>query len=238
MPKPVILDSFSWPSKKAAEDAYRRILRDSGYGTYDIISDPTHDLMLRELVELHPQAVEKIGEGIDHFFIGKTSDGDKFNVRPDAIGIWICRSDSERSRVDFSYRTAINENTPKSNAKEAMRAAVDERRRAYRATRFEAGSPVASDLSGQPIADREHAVVIYMKPTWNQLTFRFAEREGGWDAIEVRSGGRAVQIGSALLHPDVEARWLAFWDDHARLGLSTASENSRRSQASDEAWKP
>lgn len=233
---PVILDSFSWPSKASAETAFRDILRNSGYKPYDEISDPIHDQMLRELVDRHPEAEEKTGAGIELFYVGRTSDGDMFNVSPDAIGIWIQRSDAERSRVDFSYRTAIISHTPKSNAKEAMRAAVDDKRMSYRAERFKSGGPVPSDLSGSGIADRENAHVIYVEPTWNQLTYRFAESEGGWNRINIRSGGTAVQIGSSLLDPDVEKRWLDFHAKHAQLGLATASENARRHRTPDDGW--
>lgn len=62
---PVVLDSFEWRSKKAAEDAFREILRESGYSVYDKISDPVHDLMLRDVLERHPDEDEKVGRGID-----------------------------------------------------------------------------------------------------------------------------------------------------------------------------
>ena len=116
---PVSLDSFSWPTKKAAEHSFRNILRNSGYETYDRISDPVHELMFLELLERHPDSAEKTGSGVDFFFIGKTSDGDKFNVAADAIGVWINRTDG--SKVDFSYLTAIRNHTPKSDAKEGLR---------------------------------------------------------------------------------------------------------------------
>lgn len=233
---PVNLDSFSWPSKAAAEAAFQTILRGSGYRVYDRITDPTHDRMLTELLDRHPDAEEKIGDGVDYFFIGKTSDGDKFNVRPDAIGIWIKRTDG--SQTDFSYLTAIRSHTPKSDAKEGLRLAVDDIRMAYRADRFKDGPPVPSDLTGQPITNRDAAHVIYRDPTWGQLTSRFAESEGGWGRIDVGSGKGAVKIGSGLTDSGVKARWIAFHNKHAKLGVATASENARRRRMSDNAWTP
>ncbi|GMA91492.1 DCL family protein [Homoserinibacter gongjuensis] len=103
--KPVVLDSFAWSTQTAAEAAFRAILRDSGYGVDDDITDPVHDLMLREVLERHPDRDEKAGPGVEAFYIGRTVDGGRYNVRPDAIGIWIRRVDG--TRVDFSYRTAI-----------------------------------------------------------------------------------------------------------------------------------
>ncbi|MBD8583353.1 DCL family protein [Frigoribacterium sp. CFBP 8766] len=233
---PVILDSFSWSSKSRAEAAFRDILRNSGYDTYDTVSDPIHDQMLRELVDRHSEGGEKTGAGIDHFYIGKTSDGDMFNVPSDAIGIWISRVDG--SKADFSYVTAIKSSTPKSDAKEAMRAAVDTKRMAYRADRFKSGGPVPSDITGAGIADRESAHVVYLDPTWGQLTYRFAESEGGWDKINIRRGGTAVQIGSSLLDSPVEKRWLDFHAKHAQLGVATASESAQRRRTPDDGWTP
>lgn len=233
---PINLDSFAWPTKAAAEKAFQAILRSSGYSTYDPITDPIHDLMLGELLERHPDSAEKIGSGVDHFFIGKTSDGDKFNVSADAIGIWIRRTNG--SKVDFSYLTAIRSHTPKSDAKEGLRLAVDDTRMGYRAQRFKDGSPVASDLTSQPITDREQAHVIYLDPTWGQLTHRFAESEGGWKKILVHSGNGSVKIGSEILDPEVKARWIAFHGKYGNLGIATASENARRAHVPDGAWTP
>lgn len=233
---PVNLDSFTWPSKAASEKAFQAILRSSGYVTYNPITDPAHDLMLRELLERHPDSAEKTGSGVDYFFIGKTSDGDKFNVSADAIGIWIKRTDG--SDVDFSYLTAIRSHTPQSDAKEGLRLAVDDTRMTYRAQRFKGGSPVPSNLTNQPITEREQAHVIYLDPTWGQLTYRFAESEGGWEKILIHSGNGSVKIGSEILDPEVKARWIAFHNRHGNLGIATASENARRTHLPDDVWTP
>jgi hypothetical protein len=191
--------------------------------------------MLRELLDLHPDAAEKIGEGVDYFFVGRTRDGDKFNVRPEATGIWIRRMNGDE--VDFSYITCINQHTPESDAKEGLRLAVEDRRLDYREARVENGT-FASDISGAMFAEREDGYVIYEAPTWGQLTFRFAESEGGWDRILVHSGDGAVQIGSHLMDERVHARWLAFYDAHANRQLATASEASARPRPPQTAWAP
>jgi hypothetical protein len=235
-PKPVVLDSFSWPSQSAAEAAFRTILRDSGYKLREPIDNPTHDLMLRELLDVHKDAIEKIGAGVDYFYVGLTSDGDKVNVKAEAIGIWIKRVDG--STEDFSFLTAIRKNSQRSDAKQGLREAVEEQRRPYRAGRFRPGAPVLSDLSGDPIASEEEAHVIYLDPTWGQLTTAFANLEGGWDRLAVHSGRGNVKIGSELLEPGVKAKWVAFHDEHARFGLATASENAQRPRGDDNGWTP
>lgn len=231
----VDLPSFSWPSKKAAFDDFRALHAGGPYAVCERITDPTHDLMLREVLDLHPDASEKIGAGVDYFYVGLTSDGDKFNVRPDATGIWIKRVDG--SDVDFSYRTCISNHTEESDAKEGLRLAVEDRRLAYRQGRINEGTFV-SDISGKAFAHRDDAHVIYDDPSWGQLTYRFAQGEGGWGHILVHSGHGGVLIGSHLMDAGVHERWLDFYDLHAKRRLATPSEAAARPRPPQDVWAP
>ena len=232
---PVTLPSFSWPSKKAALDDFRLLHTGGPYGVYDRITGSTHDLMLREVLDLHPDAAEKIGVGVEYFYVGLTSDGDKFNVRPDATGVWIRRTNG--SEVDFSYRTCINNHTDESDAKEGLRLAVEARRLAYREDRITAGT-FASDISGVAFSGRDDGYVIYDNPSWGQLTYRFAAREGGWARILVHSGHGDILIGSHLMDPGIHARWLEFYDRYAQRQLATPSEAASRPRPPQSAWTP
>jgi len=205
------------------------------YTVGERITASRDDLMLREVLDLHPDAADKIGAGVSYFFVGLTRDGDKFNVRPDATGIWIKRIDG--SEVDFSYRTCINNHTEESDAKEGLRLAIEGRRMSFREERINAGT-FASDISGTVFAEREDGFVIHENPSWGQLTFRFAESEGGWSHILVHSGAGGVQIGSHLMDEGVHARWLDFYDKHAQRRLATASESASRPRPPQDAWKP
>lgn len=233
---PVELDSFTWPSKTAAQAAFRAILYDPQYSVYDRISDPEHDRMLHELVDRHPDASIKRGDGIDHFYIGRTIDGDLTTVSPNATGIWIRRTNGEGE--DFSYITAIKSHTPKSRVKEGLRHAVADRRLDYREARFSGAGPVLSDIGGAAFEHQSDAHVVYLAPSWEQLSFHFAQSEGGWESIDIHSGGGKIQIGSHLLDSDVESRWLAFFDEHAVFSLATASESARRPRSVELAWSP
>lgn len=234
---PIKLDTFEWPTKAAAEVAFRKILRESGYQLYERITDPTHHQMLLEVLEVHPHRTEKIGPGVAHFFIGKTSDGrGSFLVANNAIGVWIERVDG--TKIEFSYLTAIRSYTQQSDAKESLRIAVDHLRVKYRDSRCAGNQSVLSDLSGLPIPDLDQAQVIYTEPTWGQLTCAFAESEGGWDMLKVHSGNGAVQIGGRLVDPAIEARWLAFHNRYAKLGLATANEAARRPKKGNKPWVP
>jgi hypothetical protein len=217
-------------------NAFRDILRNSGYGVGDEIDDPVHDLMLREVIERHPDRDEKIGVGIDHFYIGLTADGDRVAVRPDATGIWLRRTNGER--VDFSYQTAIKGGNPKTDAKEAMRLAVEEIRYDYRDAIYAAGGSAYSALTGVEITSHKDAQVIYISPTWGQLTYRFAESEGGWAAIATHSGHGGVRVGGGFEDVEMEQRWLDFHETHARYGLATINEAAQRTRESETGWTP
>jgi len=234
---PVLLETFSWPTRSAAEAAFRGILRSSGYAVGDVVSDPVHHRMLIELLERRPDHVEKVGPGVKEFYIGRTRDANGVFVGANAIGIWIRRVDGDE--VDFSYLSAIRQNSAMSDAKEALRTEVDERRQAYREARFASRDEVLSDLSGERISDLRDAQVVYVALSWGQLTSRFAEGEGGWDqlaVVPVSSGTAAV--GSKLADRSQAVRWLEFHGLHANLGLATASEASRRRQVSNLDWQP
>lgn len=234
---PVLLETFSWPTRSAAEAAFRGILRSSGYSVGDAISDPVHHRMLIELLERHPDHAEKAGPGVKEFFIGQTRDASGVFVGANAIGIWIRRVDGVE--VDFSYLTAIRQHSAKSDAREALRTEVDERRQQYREARFASREEVRSDLSGERIDSLREAQVIYTSPTWGQLTFRFAESEGGWGGLTVAPASSGIAaVGSRLADRSQAVRWLVFHARYANLGLATASEASRRRQISDLDWMP
>lgn len=139
--------------------------------------------------------------------------------------------------MDFSYRTCISNHTEESDAKEGLRLAVEGRRLSYRDERIEAGT-FASDVSGAVFPDRNDAQVIYDNPSWGQLTYRFAETEGGRNRILVHSGRGGVLIGSHLMDSGVHARWLAFYDRYANRRLATASEAAARPRPPQDAWTP
>ena len=233
---PVAFETFTWPTKSAAKAAFRAILNDDRYEIGDPVTDPTHVAMLHEALDRHPDSASKVGDGVDHFYVGKTSQDKAAFVRKDARGIWIRRVDG--SAEDFSYQTAIDGRSAKNDAKDAMRAAVIKHRLRYRDRRFAAGVPVVSFISGEPIDEPADAQTIYVTPEWGQLTFRFASNVGGWDQIVVASGGGAVQVGGRIADPSVENAWVEFHAKYARLELATASEAARRRRAPEAAWIP
>lgn len=231
--KPVVLRTFRWDTIEKAKEAFRTILY--AYEVNEDVTDPTHVAMLFELLERHPRVQEKTGAGVDSFFIARTQQEAGAARHWSGQGIWIRRVDG--STADFGYRAAITGSSPKVDAKDAMRHAVVSRRDDYRESRFASGAVVSCFLSGEPL-DEMDAQVIYVEPAWEQLTYAFAQREGGWDQIVVSSGEGGVQIGGRIADADVLSRWLAFFDEHARMELASRSPAARRPWPDEQAWSP
>ena len=222
MAKPVDLPSRSFPTQKAALEYFRGILY--AYNVGEVISDPLHDTMLRELSDRHPDAVEKIGAGISEFFVNKTEAGDYGYVSADARGIWIRRIDA--TEVDWSYQTAIKKPSLHTNFKDALRLAVNDERVSRRDAAFAAG-PVHCALTGVLIPTKSEADFIYRDPTWGEIVEGFVESLGGWSEVDTNSGFGEIAVGGRVTDPAVHARWLDYWNVIARPILVMKDEGGR-----------
>ncbi|MFZ4892865.1 DCL family protein [Plantibacter sp. Mn2098] len=231
--KPVVLRTFRWDTISAAKAAFKAILH--AYDLDERVSDPLHEAMLRELLEQHQRAQEKTGVGVDSFYIGRTEQLEGSVRYWSGRGIWIRRVDG--TTADFGYNAAIAGPSPKVDVKDALRHAVSDRRDRYRESQFVSGSDVTCVLSGE-VLDEADAQVIYVDPAWEQLTYRFAQSEGGWECIEVSSGEGDVQIGGRIADPDVLSRWLEFFDAQANFALASRSQAARRPWPDETAWDP
>ncbi|MCU4671805.1 DCL family protein [Microbacterium fluvii] len=224
-----------WPTRIAAETECLQILRHSGYSVGARVTNPDHIAVLSGLVAIHPHSAEKTGSGIDFFTIEQMAGTPGQTVSSDSIGFVIHHVDGRK--VDFSYVEAIYPSDQKRRVTNALKAEIDDLRLQFRDSRF-AGGSAKSDVSGNPFARRSDASVIYDNPSFSQLAYRFAESEGGWNAIDVESGASNAFIGDALIDPAVRQRWRDFFGSHARLQLATRSEGASRPRANETAWTP
>jgi hypothetical protein len=177
----------------------------------------------------HPNASEKIGNGIEYFYIGRTIDGGRTGISADAIGFWINRLDQEP--VDFSFLTAIRQPSFANDVKDALRTAARPLRDQYFDARFSTDAvDHTSDLTGKPL-HQANSQVIYLDPVWNELVNGFVEAEGGWSELEVSHGDGLVLIGGSLRDRAQEARWLEYHRSNALLGLASISEAARRKRS-------
>lgn len=226
MVKPISLPSMTFATQKAALEYFRGILY--SYEIGEAVSDPVHDTMLRELSERHPDATQKIGVGISEFFINRTEAGDYSFVSADARGIWIRRIDD--SVVDWSYQTAIKKPGVRTNFKDALRLAVNDRRVSLRDAAFAAGT-VRCALTGAAIPTQAEADVIYRDPSWSEIVEGFVATLGGWGKVETNSGFGQIAVGGRVTGPAVLTSWLDYWDHNANPILVMKDEGGRGSRS-------
>ena len=232
---PVTTSTRTWPTRLAAEEECLDILRNSGYAPGERVTGLNHIDVLAGLAAIHPHAADKIGSGIDYFTVEHISGLPGQDVSPDSIGFVLHQNDG--TEVDFSYLEAIYPSDQKQRVTNALKSEVEDLRHAYRDMRF-AGGSASSDISATVFAKRRDANVIYTSPSFSQLVYRFAESEGGWNAIDVQSGGGTAFIGDELVDAAVRQRWRTFFQAHAQPRLATRSEGARRPRVDETAWRP
>jgi len=232
---PVVTSTHRWETRGEAADECLRILRHAGYLPGDAITDPADVAVLEAILSIHPNATAKRGKGVAQFRVKEITGTPGVAVPPGTLGFWIDQIDGKG--IDFSYVEAIYPSDQRKKVTNALRAAVDDLRLAFRDSRF-AGGSATSDVSGDPFPNRASAVVIYESPSFSQLAFRFAESEGGWDLVALDSGSTRALVGDQLTDPAVLARWRAFWSKHARPSLATAQEGRSRPRFIETAWTP
>jgi hypothetical protein len=146
-----------------------------------------HHDFLTEVLTLHPEAQEKIGSGVDYFYIEETWRlPGKESVSRDQRAIVLVRTDG--GKCDWSYVYVVDQPATAANVKSALHFALDEGRRERRDSDFASGEPVTCALTGEVIAQKHQADTRHLSPTWDELTTGFADEHGGWDKIKTHSG--------------------------------------------------
>lgn len=212
--KPVNLPSKQFPSRKAAKDWVRDEIKDH-YGLEEVVTDPLHVAVLFDLLDRDDDAADKVGAGVEEFFIRLTSLGDGHiqYVKRDARGVWIRRIDG--SEDDWSYTSAVDQEGIRSDVKDALRAVINEERLAFRESAFAIGQ-VKCARTGVVIGALQDAEIRYANPSWAKLTEDFAKDQGGWDQVLLTAGGGQTQISGSLADPSQLQAWKSYWHKHAR----------------------
>ncbi|MEW1912326.1 DUF3223 domain-containing protein [Kitasatospora sp. NPDC085895] len=186
---------------------------------FNAVVDQEEDaLLLRDLLDMHPKAVEKIGPGVDHFRVIMTPRGGYKG--PEAVH-------TDGRHVPFSYNDALEPPTHAQRVEAAMRTEVKTQRDAYVRDRESEGTLV-SDESGLPVAAATVHVSYYRGRSFHDLATEFVEGAGGPEGIELETN---TEIGLALFADrTLAARWHDFHREHAVLALLTPAESLRRSR--------
>lgn len=202
-----------YKSKQAAGDAVRAVLHGHPVGT--ALSGDEFDL-IRDLLDMHPNAEEKIGTGVSGIQIAPPQQGPY-------PGFEAIRTDG--SVIDFSYLSCLTKPSLRSHVHNVMRAEVSDLVSDYFEARYAAGT-FHSDESGAPLDRGDTAVSYFRGPAFAQIADEFAEIEGGWGDITVTSS-TSYGLGR-FTDPDQLARWRFHWKAKAVLGLLTQAENRKR----------
>jgi len=211
---PFSTPSMTFRSRKAAKE----YIRDNILRAYDLrtrIPAGAHDQLLREVLRLHSDAEEKIGPGIDHFYVQETWRlPGKEAVGRDQRAIIVVRTDG--SERDWSYWHVIDQPGEAANVKSALAFALDHGRLRRRDADFAAGMPpVFCALTGELIKQKHQADTRHLSPTWGELTQAFADAHGGWGAIETHSGNGYIFVGRDVEDEALRDAWLEFYAANA-----------------------
>ncbi len=211
---PFVIPSRTFPSRTAAKN----YIRDEILHSYPVrapIPAGTHDQILREVLELHSDAIEKIGPGIDHFYVEETW---RLPGR-EAVGrnqraIIVVRADG--TERDWSYRHVIDSPTEVANVKSALAFALEGGRLRRRDADFAAGMPpIYCARTGELIKQKHQADAQHLSPTWSQLTEGFVSAHGGWSAIETHSGNGYIFVGRDVENQVLRDEWLDYYAANA-----------------------
>jgi hypothetical protein len=201
-------------TKSAAQEAVRTILRRYPPGTVVDLEDDRR--LLLDLLDMHPEAEEKIGPGVEGFAVAAAERG----RHP---GFQVIRTDG--SRLDFSYQACLRPPSHRQQVLNVMRDEVKDDVNAYFASRRAAGTLV-SDLSGAPLDTGRTAVSYFQGPPFVEIAEEFAASAGGWDAIALTP---STEPGlGRFTDRDQAERWRGHHQQRAVLGLLSAQENQRR----------
>lgn len=210
----VWIGSRRYATKKARQQAVQAILGRYGFG--QVVDQEDDDLLLRDLLDMHPDAADKVGPGVDRFRIIPTPRG--HHKGPEAVLV-------DGTKVAFSYQKCLDAPTQRQRVLDAMRTEVQPQVNAYFESR-KAAHTLVSDESGQELSPAGAHVAYFQGPRFHDIALEFVEAVGGFDAIDLDSEtarGLALFTDRALAE-----RWHEHHREHAVLGLLSAEENLRR----------
>ena len=212
----VAIGATTFPTKKAAREFIRTNVIKVFDGVARIPPGPIHDFV-EDLLNLHPDAVDKIGSGIDYFRVDPASDW-KTGVPVKASNRTLVIVRTDGTPIDWSWDSVVTDPSEVTQKRTALRNAAYPRIQAIKAAAFSA-EPVTCAKTGLPIAGPNDAQVRYHRPTFAALTDGFAATVGGWPAIATMSSGAGAEVTS----PIIAADWIKYYDANAVPSLELKS---------------
>lgn len=202
---PVTIGAMTFKTKEAARAYIRTNVIAAFDGDPRIPAGPMHDFV-DDLLNLHPDAVEKIGSGVDRFRVDPASNWKTgVPVRPTNRTLVVVQTDG--NSIDWSWDGIIKDPSELTQKRTALRNATYSRIQALKRAAFASGA-ITCARTGLPIARPEDAQVRYHRPTFAALADGFAATVGGWAAIATSSTGAGAEIADPL----IEADWFTYYD--------------------------
>ena len=216
MAKTISIGQLTFPTKKAALEMIRSI-RDR-YSDGVRLSYEDH-IFIRDLVNLHPEAEDKIGLGISHFTVATEN---KFGGRNRHFVLH--RHDG--TYTDFSFSHCL---TPNSNKKNdillALRQAIKDQIWEFRQRAFSSGVPVICPYE-KIILSRDRCHVDHEAPTtFEALVNCWLTSQGiRLEAVQITPPVDNQLVGQMTNTPQI-ASWQSFHRTHAKLRLLSVKGN-------------
>jgi hypothetical protein len=210
---PVVVGAYRFATKAEATRFVSEMLDGYSNGERVVGED---EQFLYDLLDLHPEAVEKIACGVSHF----TRDRDLRGGRC----FWLWRTDG--SKTDWSTRKALELKGPRSDLYDALRCEVEAQRNRFLRSQFASGTEVKCAITGQALTEQD-AHVDHHDPGFGQIAREFmtAEAIGTLKSMpQLTSDGTRRYL---VCRPLAE-RWQRFHEARAVLRLTTADANLRR----------
>ncbi|MFD9538349.1 DUF3223 domain-containing protein [Streptomyces sp. NPDC060010] len=210
----VWIGSRRYATKKDRQEAVQAIL--SRYSLGQVVDQEDDDLLLRDLLDMHPDAANKVGPGVDRFRIIPTPRG--HHRGPEAVLV-------DGTKVAFSYQKCLDAPTHRQRVLDAMRTEIQPQVNTYYESR-KASHALVSDESSEPLDPADVHVSYFRGPRFHDIALEFVQIAGGFDAVDLTAEtarGLALFTNRALAEG-----WHAHHQERAVLGLLSANENLRR----------
>jgi uncharacterized protein DUF3223 len=208
------IGSEIFKTKKALLERIRKMLYAAAPGVE--LGPPEHGFLL-SLLQLHPEAKKKIGQGAKAFRVITSEYGNR--------GFEVIRLNEDWT--DFSFMKCMNGRNPWLEFIHALRKAVDPQIWDAKQKAFIGNKEINCPLSGKPMTrDQAHADHIH-PDTFDALVKRFCEMEK-LDHGNLPLGPSVDgQMGRKLTDSALEARWKEFHSKNAKIRVISETEHRK-----------
>lgn len=210
-----VIDGYVFTSKVALGDAIRSIL--NNYEPGQELAQVDADFM-EDVLDMHPHAAEKKGAGVKAFCVETNP---SFKNKQFAV----IRRDG--TRTDFSFNKCLRAPTHQARFLQACRQAVSDGIIIFSKTYFQNNPSPICEITGEFLTPHTSHVDHAPPNTFRYIAWRFTQKYRiDVERVILTSGGDNSH--KVFMPPELEAQWVSFHWDLAKLRVISASENLRR----------